>query len=340
MKKTLLLTMVIAGIGVANTRAQLGAGAMEQVDASQNRNQLNRTARAALTESNSVPELYDGEEGDVGPQSVVQPGERRKLFEAYADVQYFYTDNTLLTERRKIDTGVLASTVQAALAPTAYPFADGSLAPRLGYRHEWFDFGLDGKGVPGTGGNLKLRDLDFNAQTVFSDAIWTRGNWSFGGGFEWTRLMDTDDYHQFYQESVPNWMARWTLPVCDKSAFAVSYNGDYRFTRIAPQFLEFSTRDANDRTDHTLELTFTEVICRHAIFQPYYRMQYTHFTAYPEGPRNDYLNSVGAGLYFLICPNFSIRTFVNYDILASGNPRVNDYRKLDAGGGIDVSIRF
>jgi hypothetical protein len=69
-------------------------------------------------------------------------------------------------------------------------------------------------------------------------------------------------------------------------------------------------------------------------------MQYTHFTAYPQGPRNDYLNSVGAGLYLLVCPNFSVRTFVNYDILASGNPRVDDYRKLDAGGGIDLSIRF
>lgn len=338
MKKILLLTTVVAGVGVVNARAQIGA--VNQVDASQNRSQLNQVAKAALTESNSVPELYDGEAGDVGPQSIVQPGERRKLFEAYADVQYFYTDNVLLTERHKVDTGVLASTVQAALAPTAYSFAGGSLAPRLGYRHEWFDFGLDGKAIPGTGGNLKLRDLDFNAQTVFSDALWTRGNWSFGGGFQWTRLMDTSDYHQFYQEWVPNWTAQWTLPVCDKSALAVSYDGDYRFTRVAPLFSEFSTSDASDRTDHTLALTFTEVICSHAVFQPYYRMQYTHFTAYPEGPRNDYLNSVGAGLYFLICPNFSVRTFVNYDLLTSGNPRVPDYRKLDAGGGIDVSVRF
>src|ERR1700753_2586908 len=143
MKKFLLLTVVIAGFGAANVSAQIGAGAVNQVDASQNRSQLNRTAETALAGSNSVPELYEGEEGDVGPQSVIQPGERRKLFEAYADVQYFYTDNVLLTERRKVDTGLLVSTVQAALAPTAYPFAGGSLAPRLGYRHEWFDFGLD-----------------------------------------------------------------------------------------------------------------------------------------------------------------------------------------------------
>jgi hypothetical protein len=49
---------------------------------------------------------------------------------------------------------------------------------------------------------------------------------------------------------------------------------------------------------------------------------------------------VGAGLYWVVCPNFSVRTFVNYDMLSSGNPHVADYHKLDAGGGIDVSIRF
>jgi hypothetical protein len=336
MKKFLFLASVIVGCSAATAYAQIGA--MNQVDASQNRGQLNRTAKAALAESNSVPQLYEGETGDVGPQSVVQARERHQFFEAYADVQYFYTDNILLKERPKTDTGVLVSTVQAALAPTAYPFANGSLAPRLGYRHEWFDFGLDGEKFPFS--PLKLNDLDFNAQTVFSDVLWTRGHWSFGGGLQWTRLMQTDGYQQFYQEWVPNWRAQWTFPLCEKSTFAVSYDGDYRFTHIAPQFLEFATSDAVNRTDHTLALTFTEVLCKHAVFQPYYRMQYTHFTAYPDGPRNDYLSSVGAGLYFILCPNFNVRTFVNYDILASGNPRVNDYRKLDAGGGIDLSIRF
>ena len=337
MKKFFLLTVGVASFAAASARAQIGA-AVNQVDTSQNRSQLNRTAEAALTESNSVPELYAGEAGDVGPQSVVQPKERRKLFEAYADVQYFYTDNVLLTENRTIDTWVLASTVQAALAPTAYPFAGGTLAPRLGYRHEWFDFGLDGEKIPFT--PLKLNSLDFNAQTAFSDALWTRGHWSFGAGFEWTRLLTTDSYDQFYEEWVPNWTARWTWPLCEKSAIGVSYQGDYRFTQIAPQFLEFDTKNAEDRTDHTVELTLTEVLCQHVVFQPYYRMQYTHFTAYPQGPRNDYLNSLGAGLYWIICPNFTVRTFVDYDMLSSGNPRVENYHKLDAGGGIDVSIRF
>ena len=299
---------------------------------------MNRTAQAALTESNSVPALYEGESSDVGPQSIVQARKRRTLFEAYADVQYFYTDNVLLTERNPLDTWVLASTVQAAFAPTPYAVGNGTLAPRVGYRHQWFDFGMDGEKIPNS--PLKLRDLDFNAQTVFAGALWTRGNWTFSGGVDADRLMETDGYKQFYSELVPNWSAERVFPLCEHSALAIGYNGDYRFTHIQPQFLEFATSDANDRTDHTLALTFTQVLCKHAVFQPYYRMQYTHFITYPQGPRNDYLNTVGAGLYWVPCPNFSVRTFVDYDLLVCGNPNVPNYRKLDAGVGIDISIRF
>jgi hypothetical protein len=337
MKKFLSHFVVIASFAALTVRAQIG-GVVNQVGDTQSREQLNRAAQADLGGSNSVPELYQGEASDVGPQSVLQAKARRTLFEARADVQFFYTDNVLLKERRKLDTEVLVSTVEAALAPTPYALGNGTLAPRLGYRHQWFDFGLDGARIPET--PLKLRDLDFNAQTVFADALWTQGKWTFGGGLDATRLMQTDNYHQFYEELVPNWTARRTFAVNDRAAFAVGYEGDYRFTHIAPQFLGFATSDASDRTDHSLVLTYTQLMCKHVVFQPYYRMKYTHFADFPQGPRNDYLNSLGAGLYWLVCPHFTVRTFVNYDLLVAGNPHVENYRKLDAGGGIAATLQF
>ena len=337
MKKFLSHFAIIASLAALSVRAQIG-GIVNQVGDTQNRDQLSQAAQADLGGTNSVPELYEGEASDVGPQSVLQPKARHTLFEARADMQFFYTDNVLLTEQRKLDTQVLISTVEAALAPTPYAVGDGSLAPRLGYRHQWFDFGLDGKKIPGL--PLRFQDFDFNAQTVFADAAWTKGGWTFGGGLDATRLMQTDGYHQFYEELVPNWSARRTFALCDRAAFAVGYEGDYRFTSIHPTFLEFATSDANDRTDHSLVLTYTQVMCKHVVFQPYYRMKYTHFSEFPEGPRNDYLNSVGAGLYWLVCPHFSVRTFVNYDILVAGNRNVENYRKLDAGGGIAATFQF
>lgn len=335
MQKTLLYSLVIASCALSAS-AQIG-GIVNQVENTQTRNELNQSAQKQAGESDTVPQLYEGESSDVGPQSVVQTKPRRTLFAAEADVQFFYTDNMFLTERQKQSTGVLLSTAQFALAPTPFDLWNGSIAPQVGYRAQWFDFGLDGGMVKDH--PLHLRDLDFNAQTVFANALWTRGHWSFGAGLDATKLFDMD-YHSFYEELVPEWVAKFTLPVNDRMALSASYQGDYHATHIEPQFFDFSTSDTSDRTDHALLLTYTQLICKHVVFEPYYQLKFTHYTDYPLGPRNDYLNSLGAGIYWLVCPNFSIRTFVDYDILRTGNPNVPQYHKLDAGGGINLTFRF
>jgi hypothetical protein len=336
MKKILLYALVIASGAAASAYAQIG-GIVNQVDTTQTRAQLNQSAEAQAA-TNGVPQLYEGESSDLGPQSVVQARPRHTLFSAEADAQFFYTDNILQTDRRAQSTGVLLSTAQFALTPTPYAAGSGTLSPEVGYRAQWFDFGLNGGKLRGTG--LHLDDLDFSAQTVFADALWTCGNWSFGGGLDATRLLTINNYHPFYNELVPNWTVRFTVPINDQMAFAASYQGDYRFTDIRPTFLEFATSDAADRTDHAILLTYTEVFCKHVVFEPYYRMKYTHYSDYPLGDRNDFLNSLGAGLYWIVCPHFTIRTFVNYDILSTDNSRVPEYRKLDAGGGVNLTVRF
>jgi hypothetical protein len=335
MKKILLYASVLVSGVTVNVRAQIG-GLVNQVDNSRTRAGLNQSAEAMAT--NAVPQLYEGEASDVGPQSVVQARPRHTLFAAEADAQYFYTDNVLQVDKRGQGTGVLLSTAQFALAPTPFALGNGTLSPEVGYRAQWFNFGLDGARLKGT--QLRLRDFDFSAQSVFADVLWSHGNWSFGGGLDATRLLTINSYHPFYDELVPNWTARFSFPVNDQIAVAASYEGDYRATSIRPEFSEFSTSDASDRTDHSALLTYTEVFCKRLVFQPYYRMQYTHYTEYPLGPRNDYLNSLGAGLYWIVCPNCTLRTFVNYDLLVSGNSRVPEYRKLDAGGGVNLTVRF
>jgi hypothetical protein len=118
MKKHFLYAlMVFSGVALS-ARAQIG-GLVNQVEDNQTRNELNRSASQAGG-TNAVPDLYEGESGDVGPQSVVQRQARHTLFEAEADAQFFYTDNILLTKQRKQGTGVLLSTAQFALAPTPY----------------------------------------------------------------------------------------------------------------------------------------------------------------------------------------------------------------------------
>ena len=335
MKKTLLYSLVIASCALS-ANAQIG-GLVNQVENTQTRNELTQSAQKQAGQGDTVPQLYEGESGDVGPQSVVQAPPRHTLFATEADAQFFYTDNMFLTQNGKQSTGVLLSTAQFALAPTPFELWNGALAPQLGYRAQWFNFGLDGGSLKNP--SIPLRDFDFNAQTVFANALWTRGHWSFGAGLDATKLF-TMDYDSFYQELAPEWVAKFTLPIGNRMAFSASYQGDYHVTDIHPLFADFSTSDASDRTDHALLLTYTQLICKHVVFEPYYQFKYTHYTDYPLGTRNDYLNSLGAGVYWLICPNFSIRTYVNYDILRTDNSAVPQYHKLDAGGGINLTFRF
>ena len=198
-------------VAVQTASAQVGAPQQQQVDNAQFRRELSQSTQA-LSNGETVPELYTGETSDVGPQSVVKFKPRKSYLKLSADAQYFHTDNMFLADGGKVGTDVLASMVQAALAPGAYSLGEGQFSPRLGYRHEWFNYGLASSKTIGARDfnddvfkDVKLREFDFNAQTVFTDARWRQGNWIVGAGFDYQRLLDSDRYEQFYDEYVPRW---------------------------------------------------------------------------------------------------------------------------------------
>ena len=337
------ITFSSLGLAVAVQTASAQVGAVRQVDSAQQRRELGQSAKA-LGDGETVPELFTGEASDVGPQSVVKFKPRKSYLELSADAQYFHTDNMFLADGGKVGADVLVSMVQAALAPGAYALGEGQFAPRLGYRHEWFNYGLaTSKEIEvfdfNTGGfrEVKLREFDFNAQTVFTDGRWRQGNWIIGAGLDYQRLLDSDNYDQFYAEYVPRWEVRRIIPLRDASSIVIAYEGDYRFTDSdLPPSGEDS--DLSDRTDHSLVLNLSHVLCAQAIVQPYYRFQYTHFTAGQQ--RDDYLNTIGIALHCPLTRNISLRAFVSYDILNTTSSFAQDYNRLDAGGGLGLTMRF
>ncbi|MBI3851101.1 MAG: hypothetical protein HY298_12615 [Verrucomicrobia bacterium] len=327
-----LLALLAASLGQAQAQVP---GAIDQVDSVQQRRTAQQSAQAGATQEETAPELYPGETDDVGPQSIVQLRPRKTLFEVVADIQYFYTDNMFLEEGsgRRLDTGVLVSTVEVALAPSPYEMFGGMFAPRLGYRHQWYDFGLDGNKVEPFG--IPLDRFDFNAQTVFVEEQYRCcENWIAEVGVDATRLMSQSDYREFYKELVPHWGLRQLFPFCETTVLSLGYEGTYRFTSADA----VAASDLNDRTDHILLASCTHFVTPKLIAQPYYRFKYTHFTG--GVPREDFLNSVGLTLQYAFTRQFSARVFVDYSLKESSNPAVPDYRKLDAGAGLNLSLRF
>jgi len=339
--KLFSLSALFLVLAFGTARAQM-PNASQQVDSDQQRRQLESSANFPAS-TNAAPEFYQGETSDIGPQSVLRFKPHRTYFEALADEQYFFTDNAFLAEHGKQNADVLVSTVQAALAPTPYEFAGGSLALRLGYQHQWFNYGLAGSETVNvydfttfTYQQVPIDTFDFNVSTVFADAAWQWQNWTFTLGGDFRQLLGSGNYDEFYRELVPRWSVRREFTIDQTLAFSIGYEGDYRSTKTVlppPSF----TDEFNDRMDNSLEFVGSLRLCRYAILQPFYRFQYTHYTRIN---RDDFLSSIGLTLYCPITKQITIRTFMGYDVMNTDGLFAQDYRKLDAGAGLNLTVRF
>lgn len=343
MKKLKLIFLGACVVAAGCPVAAQTPGAIRQVESDQQRRQLERAARE-IEPGETAPELYPGESTDVGPQSILKYKPRKTYVEAMADAQYFYTDNMFLDEEDEQWADVLVTTAQIALAPTPYDVGPGKLASRIGYRHQWYHYGLLNDDTVQvfdfetlTVRDVELKKFDFNAQTLFTDARWTMGNWGFDLGFEYTRLMESDDYDQFYQEYVPRWGVQRVFPLYGTRALSLGYAGDFRFADTDMPPPNFNN-DLNARTDHSLFVVFAQSLCRYAVAQPYYRFKYTKFTEGDE--RDDYLHSFGVAVHCFFTQQIGLRAFAGYDILESSDPAIPDYRRLDTGAGLNLTFRF
>lgn len=344
----LSLSLLCAG---ATVRAQ-APNASQQSDSVQQRQQLEAATRLMVVPTNAAPEFYPGETGDVGPQSLVLHA-RHPLLQASADEQYFYSDNVFLSNIHKQGADVLVSTLNIALTPAPVALAGGTLAPRIGYQHQWFNYGLAGDEpviISSYSGSAPVRThvdvFNFNSATPFVDLTWSRGDWTatLGEDFRW--LLDSSSYDQFYREFVTRWSIGRTFRLSDAASIYLGYEGDYRFTdsQLPPNDPSSTTfpparfnEEFNDRTDQGIVLVSSFRLCPHAILQPYDHLKYT---CYSFVKRHDYLNSVGIALYCPITSQITLRTFVSYDIMHTDGFYVQSYKQFGAGGGLNLTIRF
>jgi len=338
--KSLYLSGLFIVCGWVTAQAQL-PGVLQQVDNVQQREQLQRAADMMVV-SNAAPEFYPGETSDVGPQTLVQYP-RHPLFEASLDGQYFYSDNVFLAKSGRQSSDILVSTLNLAFTPAPFAFAGGTVSPRIGYQHQWFNYGLAGDQSDfildfktKQPGFVPISKFDFNSAMPFVDATWKRGDWTatFGADARW--LLDSTTFNEFYHEFVPNWSVGRTFHLCDQASVYVGYQGDYRFTwsyypppRFNDQF--------NDRTDQALLAVGTWWLCDHVALQPYYRFQYS---CYSMAKRHDTLHSVGITLLLPVTPNIILRGFVGYDNMNTDGFFSQSYNNLNAGGGLNLSVGF
>ncbi len=312
-------------------RAQ-NPGAVQHLQTVRQQQELGTALQDSAGRLVAPPQLYPAEESDVGPQSIIRLKPRRTYVELLGDSQYFYNDNMFLQENLPgsptVATGELVNSVQLALTPGPYEVAGGKLSTRAGYRQQWFNFGLEqGAGT--------LSGFDFTAGAALVEARWYwKEKWILDAGFEWVRLLSTTDYREFYRDYTPRIGLTRVWPVSDSAAFVTAGQTAFRFTRTAP----LPTRDVNDRLENTVLVSFNQLFLKRFLAQPYYRIQYSHYTRNHD--RDDLLHSVGVAATWFLHPQVSLRAFVGYDLKESDDPIVPDYRSLNAGAGLGLAFRF
>lgn len=321
-------TLAMSGLSLA----VFAQPAIQQIDDSRREWEQQRALMSTDTKL-AVPENYPGETADVGEQHVLKVKPRRSLFEVDLDSEYFHTDNTFLSKNNPKETAILVNTIQIAYAPPPFNVRGGQLALNIGFRSQWYNYGLDGRSD-----GLDLGKFDFNAQTAFADAQYLFGNnWIAHAGLDYTRLLDQDRYDEFYTDYVPKAGISRRFAVNERLLITAGLEEAYHFSWVQP----LPRSDINDRLDSTLSLSASYALTPQVALQPYYRFTHTYYqqTAFGTG-RNDLLNTIGLAVPYYITKQIAVRLFTSADFRVSDDSHVADYTKVDVGLGASLIVRF
>ena len=296
-------------------------------------NQLSRQLQVPvpkLTAGTNAPELYRGENEDVGPQRILRLKPRITYFDLVLDSQVFFSDNANYAQAPfSVASPVFVNTVQAAFAPPAMDFGRGKFAAAIGVAAQWYNYG-----------DNRLAPLDFNAQTFFVSGKYNLDKWQVGLGVNLTRLVNQENYDETYREFMPNLGVQRVIPLNDRMFFSIGDLVDYHLTAVPSVF--GSRTDLNDRLDNIASLTFTWQATGHLIFQPFYRFQYSYYQhdTLATSDRNDYLQSFGLTAAYYFNQKISVRAFYSYNRKQSNDPFTPAYHEMNGGLGASLDIKF
>lgn len=323
--KRTIAAIALVPSGILSLHAQ--PAAVQQLQNDQIIRQL-QTLPPSFAAPTNAPELYPGENADVGPQRILRLTPRHKYFDFLLDSQVFTTDNANYAQKPfAVSSAVFVNTVQAAFTPPVFLLGNGKATAAIGVASQWYNYG-------------NINSLDFNAETAFLSGKYTIGKWQVGAALDLTRIVNQGDYSETYREFMPNLGVQRVIPLNDRMFFTVGDLVEYHLTEVPSVF--GSRTDINDRLDDIASLSFTWQPTRHLLIQPYYRFQYTYYQldTLTTSDRSDCLQSFGVTAAYYFTANVSMRAFFNYNRRQSTDPFAAQYLEMNGGVGLTLDIRF
>lgn len=307
--------------------------AIQQLQSSQRQMQI--AAPTELRAGTNAPDLYPGENVDVGPQRILRVNRPQRAlgstwFEAQLDSQVFFTDNANFGRSdQRIGSGVFVNTAQAALAPTPYEIGPGKFAPAIGFISQWYNYE-----------EKQMSALDFNAQTVFANARYLLGRWQFSLGGTFTRLLNQDDYSETYREWMPTFSVQHAFSLRDDLTLVVGDAVSYHFSHVP--LIPGSSTDLNDHFDNLVFASLNWQFSQSWLLQPFFRFQYSYYSqdSLLQSERSDCVTGVGINLMYSFNQRASLRAFCGYTTKTSDDDNTADYDEMNGGIGGSFNLRF
>ncbi len=329
---------LLFSMGVVAVHAQ--PAAIQQLQNSQAQMQL---PVPELRIGTNAPELYAGENEDIGPQRILRvngqasavAAPRRQWFDVTLDSQVFYSDNANFGGAgNRISSAVFVNTAQAALAPTPFDLGPGKFAPVAGFSSQWYNYS-----------SSQMTAFDFDAQTAFVNLRYFFGNWQASLGGNYTRLLSQSGYNETYREWLPSLTVQRVFPLNDRFALIAGNVLDYHFSHVTSVF--GSRDDINDHFDEMIFLSLNWQVTPRFAVQPFYRFQYSLYKndtlsgSLPTSTqRNDFLSAVGVTLLYTFNPHASLRAFCSYNTKTSDDQFTPHYDEINGGLGVALDFRF
>jgi hypothetical protein len=323
--KKILLVSLLSGF-VLGVRAQPAAVQQFQNFQLTQPNQLDQALRVGT----NAPELYRGENEDIGPQRILRLNPRAKLFDVTLDTQVFYTDNANFAERpNDIGSYVFVNTAQAAFTPEPIAFGPGKFAPAIGFASQWYNYD-----------DQRMQPFDFDAQTAFANAKYTVDKWQFGLGASFTRILKQSNYDETYREILPTLGVQRVFPLGDTLLLVIGDQVGYHFSR--EPLLPGSRTDINDRFDNAINVSLNWQLAQKITVQPFYRLQYSYYqnNTLQTADRNDWLHNVGFTVAWYLTPHLTLRTFFSYNLKQTDDVVSPKFRELNGGLGLSFDWKF
>lgn len=266
------------------------------------------------TVSNQIPAAtaatLTGDLADLGPQVLLERRTRATKFQVYSDSQFFYNSNVQLTPTFQVGDGIFFETLGASFTPQLLPHLTSSLYAR----HQFLRY-------------TTHSELNFDAQTLGLSLRYPVKDWfMLYGGFSANRLYLSSTDAEFYKDCVTE-IGLWRSHALNRrTAWYYGYQADWLAASPAKE----------NQLQHALFTGLNLRLSDKLSGQLVYRLRGHQYLS---RSRSDLDHLVALSLAYKVCKYASVNLYGTYGDNSSSLPQF-DYRVFNAGGGLNLSVKF